>query len=129
MQSKVKTQARETLDFLGRIRVYFLRGHNSWFYLMFYFVNFTLIFYNLLLEKLYFMPDWMSFWKFGLFFILVYPPVAILVGRFDFRKGTYKGEQQVQLAVNPLWRKNFQRMDELENQIRELKDLIIKTTE
>ncbi len=125
MKNNTKTQARETLDFIGRMKVYFLRGHNSWFYFIFYFVNFTLIFYNLLIEKLYFIPSWFSFWKFALLFFFLYPPIAITVGRFDYRKGTYKGEQQVQQAVNPLWRENFERLTALEENLKEIKKELI----
>jgi hypothetical protein len=123
---RFKKRARSSLDFIGRIRLYFFRGHNSWLYLPIWFVNILIVFYKLLLEDLYFLPEWVSFWSFALIFSVVYFPLAVLVGRFDYYRGTYKGEVEVGLAVNPIWKKQFKEMEELRTELAEIKKLLVE---
>lgn len=123
-KQSARKRARSSLDFIGRIRLYFFRGHNSWLYLPIWFVNIMIVVYKLLLEDLNFMPDWVSFWNFALIFLVLYFPAAVLIGRFDFYRGTYKGEAEVGLQVNPIWRKQFQELNSLKGEINELKSMI-----
>ena len=119
-----KKKAKSGLAFIGRMRLYFFRGHNSWLYLPVWFVNITVVFYKLLLEDLNFMPEWVSFWNFALIFLVLYFPIAVLIGRFDYYKGTYKGEAEVGMHANPIWKRQFEEMSVLKAEIAELKTMI-----
>ncbi len=125
-QEKRKVRTQASLDLIGRIRLYFLRGHNSWLYLPIWFVNIMIIIYKLFLEDLEFMPEWVSFWKFALFFTVLYLPIAVLIGRFDYYRGTYKGEAELGMHVNPIWKRQFNEMEILRNEVKELKALLIE---
>jgi len=128
-QKGFRKKARKSLDFIGRMRLYFFRGHNSWLYLPIWFVNILIVFYKLLLEDLYFIPEWVSFWSFALIFTVVYFPLAIIVGRLDYYRGTYKGEAEVGLAVNPIWIKQFKELEGLKIELAEIKELLAKKSE
>lgn len=127
---KTRTIMRKLLNGVGKFKVYFLRGHNSWFYFAFWLVNFTIIIYKLLLEDII-LPEWMRFSYFFLLFCFIYVPLAILIGRFDFKRGTFRGEMDVTLDVNPIVQKQFKNQEkiiseqkELREELEELKELL-----
>jgi len=103
---KIRKGLRKTLDTTGKFKMYFLRGHNSWFYFAFWLVNFTIIIYKLLLEDLV-MPEWMRFSYFFILFIFIYIPLATIIGKFDYKRGTFRGEANLSLEVNPIIQKQF----------------------
>ncbi len=114
---KIKKLLRNAIDEGARLRQYFLRGHGNWFALMFSLINFTLIFYNLLFKNLFFVPEFLkSFSVFFIIFGIIYFPVAVIVGWLDFRKGTYRAEQQLTREISPIWREVFSKLDRLEEQ-------------
>ncbi len=123
-KKELKKKARKSLDFIGRMRLYFFRGHNSWLYLPIWFINILIVFYKLLLEDLYFLPEWVSFWNFAIIFSVIYFPLAVLVGRFDYYRGTYKGEAEVGMAVNPIWIRQFKELESLKTELAEIKELL-----
>ena len=91
-----KKQARFIIDKGARGKQYFLRGHNSWFALGFSILNFTLIFNNLLVKNLDFVPDFLkSYATFFLIFLAIYVPLATIIGYLDFKKGTFAAEQKL----------------------------------
>ncbi len=127
---KVRKNLRTLLNTVGKFKMYFLRGHNSWFYFIFWLVNFTIIIYKLLLEDL-FMPEWMRFSYFFILFVFIYVPISILVGKFDLKRGTFRGEVGVVLEVNPIWVQQFKNQEtiiseqkELREELEELKELL-----
>ncbi len=127
---KIRKNLRTLLNTVGKFKMYFLRGHNSWFYFIFWLVNFTIIIYKLLLEDL-FMPEWMRFSYFFILFVFIYVPISILVGKFDLKRGTFRGEVGVVLEVNPIWIKQFKNQEkiiseqkELREELEELKELL-----
>ncbi|MHA1200088.1 MAG: hypothetical protein ACTSQF_12225 [Candidatus Heimdallarchaeaceae archaeon] len=124
----LKKKARKSLDLIGRTRLYFFRGHNSWLYLPIWFVNILIVFYKLLLEDLFFLPEWVSFWSFALIFSVIYFPLAVLIGRLDYYRGTYKGEAEVGMAVNPIWIKQFKELEGLKTELAEIKELLAKSS-
>jgi uncharacterized membrane protein YbhN (UPF0104 family) len=116
-----KKQLRIIIDKGARLRQYFLRGHSGWFSLAFSLINFTLIFYNLLFVNLYFIPEiFKSFSVFFVIFSILYLPLASSIGYLDYKKGTYKAEQQLTKEVSPVWRELFAKLTVLENQNQEL---------
>lgn len=117
LNNNTKVYLRNLIDEGTKVRQYFLRGHNTWFALFFSLLNFTLIFYNLLFINLFFIPDELkSFSVFFSFFILLYFPTAAIIGWLDFRKGTYKAEQQLTKDLSPIWRDLFVKLDNIEKQ-------------
>jgi uncharacterized membrane protein YbhN (UPF0104 family) len=121
MLQVTKNHLRVIIDRGARMRQYFLRGHSSWFALAFSLINFTLIFYNLLFVNLFFIPE--IFKSFSIFFIIfacLYLPIASLIGYLDFKKGTYKAEQQLTKEVSPVWREVFEKFTVLEKQNQDL---------
>jgi hypothetical protein len=118
---KTKKFLRKVIDEGARVRQYFLRGHGNWFALMFSLINFTLIFYNLLFVNLYFVPEYLkSFSVFFIIFGIIYFPVATIIGWLDFKKGTYKAEQQLARKISPIWKEVFTKLDHLEKQNQEV---------
>jgi uncharacterized membrane protein YbhN (UPF0104 family) len=117
LNDNIKVYLRKAIDEGTKIRQYFLRGHNTWFALFFSMLNFTLIFYNLLFINLFFVPEELkSFSIFFSLFILLYFPTAAIIGWLDFRKGTYRAEQQLAKDISPIWRDLFAKLDSLEKQ-------------
>ena len=110
-----RNQLRQLIDQTSRIKQYFLRGHNSWFALVFSILNFTLIFYKLLLESLDFLPE--SLRSYAVFFVLfsaVYFPLSTILGYFDIKKGTFAAEQTLSKEYSPVWLEVFERLSRLE---------------
>ena len=107
---------RKIIDRGSRYKQYFLRGHNQWFALAFSLINFTLIFYKLLLENLVFIPDYLkSYTLFVILFGLTYFPLATIIGFYDFKKGTFNAEQKLSREISPIWKELFSRIEKLEN--------------
>lgn len=126
---KTKKTLRKVIDEGAKLRQYFLRGHGNWFALMFSLVNFTLIFYNLLFINLYFIPEFLkSFSVFFIIFGLIYFPVAALVGWLDFKKGTYRAEQQLTRDISPIWQEVFSKLELLEKQNQKLLNFLETNT-
>ena len=114
---KTKKFLRKAIDDGARVRQYFLRGHGNWFALIFSLINFTLIFYNLLFVNLFFIPEYLkSFSVFFIIFGIIYFPIAVVVGWLDFKKGTYKAEQQLTRDMSPIWKEVFSKLNHLEQQ-------------
>lgn len=44
----------------------------------------------------------------------MYFPLAILLGWLDFKKGTYKAEQELTLEISPIWKEVFMKLTNLE---------------
>lgn len=112
---------RKIINKFSRIKQYFLRGHNSWFALAFSLMNFTLIFYNLLFEKMDFIPE--EFKSYGLFIIvfgIIYFPLSSLIGYLDFKKGTFRSEQLLVKELSPIWKDIFDRLVKLESNDAEI---------
>jgi hypothetical protein len=60
-----------------------------------------------------------------MFFIIfgfIYFPVAVIVGWLDFRKGTYRAEQQLTKEISPIWKEVFSKLERLEQQNKVLQE-------
>lgn len=68
--------------------IYFKSGHTGYFTFVLSLSNFVVLQYNLFVERIPFLKQVMPRMStFVVFFSLIYFPVAILLGYFDFRRG------------------------------------------
>ena len=80
----------------------FRYGHGVYLIFILSFSNFILIFHRLLIERVDFLNDMFSdLWLFILIFILMYVPIAVLVGAWH-RKNQIKIDADVALLQSPL---------------------------
>lgn len=83
----------------------FRQGHSVYLIFILSFSNFILIFHRLLIERVPILEGiFPTLWVFLIVFILVYVPVAILIGAWH-RKTQLKIDAEVALRQNPLWAK------------------------
>ena len=125
---KIKLFLRSWIDRFSVLKQYFLRGHNAWFALFFSIINFTLIFYNLLFEKLYFIPEIMkSYLVFFIVFGIIYFPISTLLGYLDFKKGTFSAEQNLQKTINPVWKDVFAQLNKIDQDNQKILQILAET--
>lgn len=95
-------------------RLYFLRGHAQWFALVFSLSNFTLIFYNLLFVNLDFIPDFFKdYLVFFCLFMFFYFPISIIVGWYDYNRGTFQITNRKIGRIDPNWIKTHENQEEI----------------
>ena len=83
----------------------FRMGHSIYLVFVLTFVNFILITYRLLIERVTFLQDiFNELWIFVFIFIFVYAPAAILIGHWH-RKTQLKVDATISLLENPLFAK------------------------
>ncbi|MHA2170748.1 MAG: hypothetical protein ACXAB7_12710 [Candidatus Kariarchaeaceae archaeon] len=111
---------------LSTLRTYFLRAHNNWFAYAFSLLNFITISFYLLIENLTVIPDSFRLRHYILLFVLIYTPLAILVGFLDLRKGTFRVEQKLARELSPIWIDVFDHLNEIRNSQKEILQLIEK---
>ena len=88
----------------------FRLGHSTYLIFMLTFVNFVLISYRLLIERIPFLQEFIpQLWIFAVMFLAIYIPVAIIIG-FWHRKTQLKVEQTLSLQQNPFVAKLFRTM-------------------
>ena len=90
MTSKRKSDPlRQAARLTRDLWIYFKSGHSGYFAFILSMLNFVVLQYNLFVERIPILKQYMP--RMGTFFILfslIYFPVAILLGRFEFKKGT-----------------------------------------
>jgi hypothetical protein len=80
----------------------FRQGHSVYLIFMLTFINFILIAYRLLIEKITFLKDVVpELWIFSLLFLLCYVPSAILLGYWH-RKTQLRVETTITNQQNPI---------------------------
>lgn len=85
----------------------FRQGHGIYLIFLLSFSNFVLIFYRLLIEKVEFFEGIFSSLSFFIIvFILIYVPIAILIGRWH-RRTQVRTESELLLRNNPFMARNF----------------------
>lgn len=94
----------------------FRQGHSIYLIFAMAFANFVLIFYRLLIEQVEILGNiFSSLWLFIVAFLLVYIPVALLIGYWH-RKTQMRVEQEQSMRQNPMMARNFRMLvDILEN--------------
>jgi hypothetical protein len=94
-------------NFIRRRWFDFRQGHALYLIFALSFANFLLIFHRLLIERVPALNEIFSdLWFFAIFFILIYIPVAIIVGAWH-RKTQFKTEADVAFQQSPLFSKIF----------------------
>jgi len=79
----------------------FRQGHSTYLLFILSFSNFVLIFYRLLVEQVEFLDNIFSeLWVFGLVFILLYIPIAVVIGLWH-RKTQVKIESDLIMFRQP----------------------------
>ena len=85
----------------------FRQGHSVYLIFLLTFVNFILISYRLLIEKIPILEELIpNLWIFGILFLSVYIPAAPLIGNWH-RKTQLKVESTLTQQQNPLLAKMF----------------------
>ena len=85
----------------------FRLGHSTYLIFLLTFVNFILISYRLLIERIPFLQEIIpELWIFMVLFLLIYIPASIGIG-FWHRKTQYKVERSIKDLENPLLMKMF----------------------
>ncbi len=91
----------------------FRHGHGLYLIFALSFANFVLIFHRLLIERTEFLEEiFSSLWVFAIVFVILYIPVAILVG-FWHRKTQIKIESELGMRQNPFLARNFRMLADM----------------
>lgn len=106
-------------------------GHSTYLIFMLTFVNFILIAYRLLIEKIPFLQDIVpQLWIFAILFIVIYVPIAILVG-FWHRRTQLKIETTLTAYESPVLARMFRTMLDVktgkadEKEIEEFREFLL----
>ena len=85
----------------------FRTGHSTYLIFLLTFVNFVLISYRLLIEKIpIFQTLIPELWIFALLFLVIYVPAAIIIGYWH-RRTQLKVENTITMQQNPFFAKLF----------------------
>ena len=108
----------------------FRQGHTVYLIFLLTFVNFILIAYRLLIERVTFFKDLVpELWIFALMFILIYVPAAILIGYWH-RRTQLRVETTIINQQNPVLAKMIRTLLDVqtgkasEEEIKEFRDML-----
>ena len=109
----------------------FRQGHSIYLIIILTFINFVLIAYRLLIERVsYFKEIFPELWIFALLFILCYIPAAVLIG-FWHRRTQLRVETTMIQQQNPLMAKMFRTLLDVqtgkasESEIQEFRNMLL----
>lgn len=109
----------------------FRQGHGMYLIFALSFANFVLIFHRLLIERVDFLDDIFSdLWFFAIVFVVMYIPVAILIG-FWHRRTQVKIETEQGFRNNPFMAKIFRMLVDIiegtasKEEIKKFRDLLL----
>ncbi len=118
-------------EWLRRRWFEFRQGHSIYLAFILAFTNFILITYRLLIEKIPALQTvFSSLWIFIIFFILIYIPASILIGRWH-RLTQLKVEATIGMLENPLLAKFYRVMLDVQlgraskEEIEEIRKILI----
>ena len=110
----------------------FRQGHTVYLIFLLTFVNFILIAYRLLIERVTFFKDLVpELWIFALMFILVYDPAAILIGYWH-RRTQLRVETTIVNQQNPILARMIRTLLDVQTgtaskeEIKEFRDMLEK---
>ena len=93
---------RDPKFFVLRLWSYFRRGHSTYLVFFVSFANFVVIQYRLVVEYVPFLHYlFESLATFALTFLLVYVPLAVLIGWLDFKKFAVPVDNELMTRANP----------------------------
>jgi len=85
-----------------RYWVFFRMGHGTYLALGLSFLNFIVLQYRLLIENIPALQSAFPHLKsFGIIFVLIYVPIAIVIGWLDYRKGSVTTDSVLRVEANP----------------------------
>lgn len=103
----------------GKISLYFRRGHNTYIGLPLSLINMGLIFYNFAFKNFAFIPEkFKSLPLFIFIFFLTYLPLCIIIGIIDYKKGSFKSEQETIANNSPNWQKLFKELKQIKEKLK-----------
>ncbi len=109
----------------------FRNGHSLYLIFLLVFSNFVLIFHRLLVERIPFLNEIFSqLWVFSIFFVLIYVPIAILVGHWH-KKTQLRVDTEILVRQNPIVCGAFRVLIDLqtgkasEKDVKDLRDLLM----
>ena len=92
----------------------FRQGHSIYLIFLLTFMNFILISYRLLIERITIFKELIpDLWIFALLFIVVYLPAAVLIGYWH-RKTQLRVETTITVQQNPIMAKMFRTLLEVQ---------------
>lgn len=92
----------------------FRTGHSTYLIFLLTFVNFVLIAYRLLIEKVSFFQEiFPDLWIFAIIFLAVYIPASIIIGYWH-RRTQLKIENTIHMQENPFYAKLFRVLIDIE---------------
>lgn len=107
-------------------------GHSTYLIFLLTFMNFVLISYRLLIERVSFLQEIIpELWIFVTLFLLVYVPAAIIIG-FWHRKTQLSMDNSIKFMENPLYSKMFRTMLDVqtgkasEEEIKRIREMLQK---
>jgi hypothetical protein len=108
----------------------FRQGHSIYLIFALTFINFILISYRLLIEKVAFFKELIpELWIFAILFLVIYIPAAILIGAWH-RKTQLRVEATIMVQANPLFAKMFRTLLDVqtgranEEEIKEFRNML-----
>lgn len=114
----MKSRKRSLLALFGIFRLYLMRGHAMYFALPITMLNASLIIYNFLVKNLSWLPDkYKSYPLFLCAFIIILVPLAVVVGRLDYRSKIFKAETNRLSLHSPVWQRTWNKLDKIIEQI------------
>jgi len=117
---KAKKMGRKFFDWFGKNKLYFLRGYNQYFQLPIGLINSSAIMYYLIIDSISTVPEWLRYWMFIAVFLNVIILFGWFVGRFDYRRGTFKKEQLTFVEQSPIWKKVYANQERIEKKLDKL---------
>ena len=108
----------------------FRQGHSIYLSFALTFINFILISYRLLIEKVAFFKELIpELWIFAILFLVIYIPAAILIGAWH-RRTQLRVEATIMVQANPLFAKMFRTLLDVqtgrasEEEIKEFRNML-----
>lgn len=101
---------------------YFKRGHNSYFGFAISIFNFANISFVTLVSLNVFEPSIFSYILLLIIFFCTYIPLTILIGRWDYKKGSFLVLQNLVRERSPLYLELFERLERIEKKLEETND-------
>ena len=93
-----------TRRLIARAWLYFRRGHNTYLAYILTFLNFIVIQYRLLIQKIPFLAYlFKSLIAFSISVVLIYVPICILIGYLDYKKFSVPEEVNIMTSLNPFY--------------------------
>lgn len=93
------------LNRFWRARTYFFRGHNAWTQFFVAMSQFLIVAYQLFILNYGLEGFFPNIFVFAFIFMSLYITVATLLGRWDYKRGSFKTDATIQTLANPIFKK------------------------